>query len=331
MRLAKPLLSVLADGCFHGGEALGRQFGVSRTVIWKTVQALKERHIAIHAVSGRGYRLAEPVELLDRRVIIDQLDEPLAAELPCFEIVAEVDSTNRLAMDYARRHASDPYLCLAESQTAGRGRRGRSWQSPYARNIYLSLLWRFADSGEAPGGLALVTSVALLRAVHRAGLVQAHLKWPNDVLVGRRKLAGVLLEMTGESGGPCAVVMGIGLNICMPETLGQTIDQPWTDMAALLSARPSRNRMAACLISELFKALACYEREGMAPFIDVWREHDALRGKAVSLTIGDRTISGIARGVDSRGALRVESDGHLACYLSGDVSLSMAGSPEPTI
>lgn len=320
MSIRNQLLAVLSDGRFHAGEELGRQFRVTRTAIWKQIQTLKQNHIDIDAVPGRGYRLTDPVELLDREAICAALPDDTADRLEHLYILQQVDSTNRYLMQQ-KMSAGEFVACLAEGQTAGRGRRGRDWQSPYGRNIYLSLLWRLPFGVEALAGFGLAVGVAVLRVVHQAGVAQARLKWPNDIIVGARKLAGILLEVSGETSGTGKVVIGIGLNVQMPASAAHAIEQPWIDMNSVLSTRPSRNVLAASLITQLCRATDDFKRDGLDAFLDTWRQYDGLNNRAVVLETGGQCVEGICRGVDVNGALMLEHDGSMTRYQSGDVSI----------
>ena len=316
------LLGVLADGAWHSGEALARRFGVSRAAVWKRLQQLEALPgVEVERVSGRGYRLREPLELLDERLIREQLHPGVAERLHALELVAQTDSTN----SHVRRHLP-PSLhagsaVFAEHQTAGRGRRGRRWVSVFGRNLYLSLAWRFDLPLSALAGLSLVAGVALARVLEQAGLEGHCLKWPNDLLVGGRKLAGILVEASGEAAGPCVAVIGVGVNLHLEEANAGEIDQPWTDLRAHLPDPPGRNRLAGSLLDELARSCVLYQQEGLVPFLDAWRARDGFRGKAVELHTANGRFSGVCHGVDEGGGLLLEQDGELRLFHAGEVSL----------
>lgn len=314
------LLSILADGQFHSGEVLGQALGISRAGVWKHLQTLKARGIEIDSVPGKGHRLTVPIELLSEAQIRASLSETARERLRGLELHQQIDSTNS---ELRRRAAALPsaFACIAEAQTAGRGRSNRTWLSPYARNLYLSLLWRFDAGPDALAGLSLAVGVAVLRALRRLGVADAGLKWPNDLLWQGSKFAGTLIEMSGEACGNCSVVIGIGINVRMPRALGAPIDQAWTDLATITGTIPSRNRLAGTLLSELIEMLAGFERKGLAPLLEEWRRYDILRDSPVTVTTPHGELSGIARGIDTGGALLVEEGGIIKRYLSGDVSL----------
>jgi BirA family biotin operon repressor/biotin-[acetyl-CoA-carboxylase] ligase len=315
------LLQLLADGRFHSGASLGGQLGVSRSAIWKHIRFLQAHQIDIHAVQGRGYRLAVPVELLSQAELAANMDQQIYERLGAINILYETDSTNRLLMSRIGRGASAGDVCLAEYQSAGRGRQGRSWVSPFAANIYMSLLWHFPTGAEGLTGLGLVIGVCVLEACHALGADSVKLKWPNDLVHQGRKLAGVLLELRSSPAGGCYVVIGIGLNVRMSGNEAAKIDQPWTDLEQLLSRHLSRNRVLALLLAQLIPGLDRFQQESLAPFIERWRSCDALKNCPVSLHSSMGVVEGVARGVDNYGAILIEQNGQVKSYLVGDVSL----------
>lgn len=320
------LLQILADGRFHSGEYLGRRLGISRAGVWKRLHLLKERGIDIHSVRGRGHRLAAPVELLSDERIRAALPAATGSRLPRIDVHFDLDSTNGALLERAAQLPTGT-VCVAECQQHGRGRHGRRWISPCARNLYLSLLWRFPAGPDALGGLSLAVGLAVLRALESVGVRGAGIKWPNDIVWRDAKLAGVLIELSGESGGDACVVIGIGINVDMPEALGAAIDQPWTDVATILDDSPSRNLLAARVLTQQVALLVDYQNDGFAPLAAAWRRHDTLAGRPVALRSADREIRGIARGVDAGGALLIEHDGSVHSYRAGDVSLRPAAQP----
>lgn len=298
--------------------------GVSRTTIWNAVRSLASLGLDIQAVKGRGYRLVKPVELLEREALVRRLDGLPRQLLSGIEVHREIGSTNRHLMEGAARGLAKGCVCLAETQTQGRGRRGRPWVSPFGSNVYLSALWRF---GEGPGtlaGLSLAMGVAVVRALTALGGRDLGLKWPNDVMWQGGKLAGILLEVAGESGGPCHAVVGVGVNLNMPAGAGKSIGQPWVDFA-LLAPGVGRNQLAAELIRQLLLGLADYERSGLATFEEEWAASDILRGRDVSLHLPEGVTTGVARGVDRQGALIVETGGMRRPYTYGEVTVRTTG------
>jgi len=317
------ILYALGDGRFHSGQALAHTLGVSRTAIWKHLQVLGELGLEVHAVAGKGYRLAAPLELLRPEAIVAALDPNSHPLLSGLELHLQLTSTNTHLGARASLGLPSGHACLAEYQSAGRGRRGRSWISPFAANIYLSLLWRFSLAPATLGGLGLAVGVAVVRALRQAGLQDLGLKWPNDVIWRGRKLAGTLLEMSGESFGPVAVIVGIGLNVRMPATAGAAIDQDWVDMETALGNTVSRNALAGMLLHHLLLALRDYQSAGLAPFLEEWRRHDLIAGKAVRLQLPNHTLTGIAQGVDQTGSLLLRDHGTVTSHAAGEVSVRL--------
>jgi len=325
MPLRRRLLNLLSDGEFHSGEALGASLGVSRMAVWKRLKALREMGVDFTVVRGKGYCLLSSVELLDRDSILAAVTPASIARIAGIEVFLEVDSTNNWLREQALNGAPSGTVCVAETQLAGRGRRGRTWVSPFAANLYLSLLWRSATGATALGGLGLVTGIALLRALRSCGIEGAGLKWPNDILVGDAKLAGVLIDVVGESNGPCIVIVGIGVNVCMPPGEATAIDQQWTDLQHLSGdSSISRNVLAARILDELIPAIETFDANGLQPFLEEWQQSDMLRGRKVGLTLPNEYITGTARGIDDAGALLVDTSHGRRRFLSGDVSVRVA-------
>jgi BirA family biotin operon repressor/biotin-[acetyl-CoA-carboxylase] ligase len=325
MPLRRRLLNLLSDGEFHSGEALGASLGVSRMAVWKHLKSLREMGVDFTVVRGKGYCLPSSLELLDRDSILAAATPASVAGIDNIEVFLEVDSTNDWLREQALKGAPSGTVCVAETQLAGRGRRGRSWVSPFAANLYLSLLWRPVSGATALGGLGLVTGIALLRALRSCGIEGAGLKWPNDILVGDAKLAGVLIDVVGESNGPCIVIVGVGVNVCMPLGEAAAIDQQWTDLHHLSGDnRLSRNALAARTLDELMPAIETFDAGGLQPFLDEWRQSDILRGRKVGLTLPNECITGTACGIDDVGALLVDTGNGRRRFLSGDVSVRVA-------
>ncbi len=314
------LLSILADSRFHSGEKLGQQLGVSRTAVWKHVQALQQLGIDCYSVSGKGYRLAKPIELLEREAILDAMTDTARQLVSQIELHPEIPSTNRHLIDRLGQGVAHGHACLVERQTAGRGRRGRSWVSPFARNIYLSYYWRFEISPDRLSGLGLAIGVGVIRALRQLGIDDAMLKWPNDILWQGRKLAGILLEMSGEMAGPYHVVIGVGLNVNMQDC-DVNIDQPWVDLHEIKGEPVSRNRVAGVLLNELMHVTHEFQQNGLSPFLDEWAAADAYAGQTVLIHMADEHIPGEARGIDASGAILVETEAGLRRFHSGEVSL----------
>jgi BirA family transcriptional regulator, biotin operon repressor / biotin---[acetyl-CoA-carboxylase] ligase len=319
----------LSDGQFHSGEDLAQALGVSRSAVWKAVKSLRDLGATLHAVRNRGYRLAKSSEPLAAERILEKLSEAVGKQVRSLEVAWTVGSTNTELLSRANPPNGSSEVLLAEYQTAGRGRRGRAWLAPPGGAICLSLSWTFRDVPADLGALGLVIGVCELRALHELGVTGAKLKWPNDVLVDERKLGGILLELRAESGGPACVVIGIGLNVALGAPLLAKIAETGiaaTDLVTAGLLEPSRNAVAGALVDSCVRGLLEFERDGLRPFVENWRDADALQGKMVDVrgAVGEVT-RGLARGVDLHGALLVETaDEGLKKFVSGDVSVRVS-------
>lgn len=314
------LIALLADGRFHSGEELGRQLGIGRSAVWKSLQQIPELGLELHAVAGRGYRLAQSIELLDEARICTQLDDGTRDALSGITLLPTIDSTSSYLKQAAEAGAPSATVCLAEYQSHGRGRRGRHWHSPYASNIYLSLLWRFDDGMGRLGALSLAVAVALMRTMEQLGARGLGIKWPNDIVSPQGKLAGILVDVAGESSGPCYAVIGIGINYAMSDSVGSVIDQRWTQLRDC-GVSVDRNKVVAALLCHTIDVVTNYAREGFGAFRSEWLAWDVLRDQKVVLQTVRESRKGIARGIDEAGMLLLEQHGKLHHYAAGEVSL----------
>lgn len=318
----RSLLMRLAEGPVSG-DALAREAGQTRAAVWKRIQGLRRAGVAIEAWPGRGYALAAPLDLLDAARIRTALPPAVAAGIDALEVAWCLESTNSELL--GRAQGAGVQVLLAERQSGGRGRRGRAWASPLAANLYLSVARGFEGGLARLGGLSLVAGVAVAEALRGLGAAAVGLKWPNDIVVadagGLRKLGGILVEGGGEHAGPARAVLGIGLNVCMPAAFGAGIDQPWTDLGALLDPAPSRDALAAAVLAALLPALECFDRDGLAPFLPRYAACDAIAGARVQVQAGDGCHEGLALGPAADGALRVRTAGGERSFHAGEVSL----------
>lgn len=310
------------------GDDLARASGQTRAAVWKRIDALRSAGVAIAAQPGRGYALAQPLELLDADAIRAQLLPAQGVDITALEIAWSLDSTNS---ELLRRPtpADGVAVLLAERQTGGRGRRGREWMSPLAANVYLSLARMFSGGLARLPGLSLVAGVATAEALHALGFLGVRLKWPNDLVVvdgaGLRKLGGLLVEGGGENAGPARAVLGLGLNVRMPPMAAAAIAQPWIDLATLAGgAAPSRNGIVVRLLEHWLPALARFDAEGLEPFLARYAGFDALAGREVALHADAGARAGRALGLAGDGALRVRIDGREQHIHAGEVSVRTA-------
>ncbi|MCA6918019.1 bifunctional biotin--[acetyl-CoA-carboxylase] ligase/biotin operon repressor BirA [Pectobacterium versatile] len=307
------LIKILSDGEFYSGELLGEMMGMSRAAINKHIQTIRDWGIDVFTVTGKGYSLPAPMQLLDADVILKHLPEGGVTVLPV------VDSTNQYILERLDTLSSG-YACLAEYQQSGRGRRGRQWFSPFGANLYLSLYWRLEQGPAAAVGVSLVIGIVMAEVLHKLGADGVRVKWPNDLYLKDRKLAGILVELTGKTGDAANLVIGAGINLQMREPAPDTINQGWINLQEA-GIEINRNTLASTLISELRSALVIFELQGLEPFISRWEKLDNYFNRPVRLIIGNREIHGIDRGIDRQGALLLESDGLITPYIGGEISL----------
>lgn len=318
----REVLVQLADAEVHSGQDLAAQLGVTRAAIWKNVRQLRQQGLPIEAVAGRGYQLPWPLELLDEKQIRKSLSRPSSKALASLDIVWRPRSTSDVLHQRAASISAGPRVVLAESQSAGRGRRGRTWLSPPGLNICLSLGRRFDCGAVGLAGLSLAVGVVLIRVLEDVGFTGAGLKWPNDVVVDKAKLAGVLVELEGEYSGPSSVILGIGLNLRMPAPQRAAAGQAVADLASVVPGRlPSRNALVATMIERLLEGLEQFCCDGFAAFADEYARHDLLHGKALKIVGPQGTWYGQGAGVDGRGALRVKTETGLVTVDSAEVSV----------
>ncbi len=320
----KKILALMADGEFHSGTELSDALGVSRSAVWKQMNGLAELGLQHSAVSGKGYRLDKPLELLTHLEINKTVNDQARALISSFEIHDQIDSTNNYLVARSHNNAPSGSICFSEYQTAGKGRRGRQWVSPYGSNIYLSILWRFQQGPAAISGLSLAIGVAVIRALKQHHVNDIGLKWPNDIYSQGKKLGGILVEVSGETDGPCSAVIGLGLNLYLPETEAETITQAWTDLSKITGENKLfRNKLAGTLLNHLLPVIAEYEGVGIKAYLDEWRDYDCLKGKSATLFIAQQQFEGIVQGIDNNGMLLIKRvDGNVQTFASGEVSFS---------
>lgn len=313
------LLELLKDGRFHSGQALGQALGVSRSAIWKQLQLLEaELGLVIHKVRGRGYQLATPITLLSSAEIGRSSISSGSWDI---RILDSTDSTNAQALRSIEEGSVAPFLVLAERQTVGRGRRGRKWVSPFAENIYYSLVLRMDGGLRQLEGLSLVVGLAVMHTLREYGILGAGLKWPNDVLVGQKKVAGILLELVGDPADVCHVVLGIGINVNMQSA--EEIDQEWTSVRLESGKVIDRNQLVARLNEVLVSYLERHRLNGFSAIQGEWEQGHLWQGRAVSLIAGVNKIDGVVLGIDRQGALRLSVEGEEKTYSGGELSLRL--------
>ncbi|WP_312057675.1 bifunctional biotin--[acetyl-CoA-carboxylase] ligase/biotin operon repressor BirA [Pantoea brenneri] len=307
------LVDILSDGEFHSGEQLGETLGMSRAAINKHIQTLKSWGLDVYTVTGKGYSLSAPIQLLDEQAILSRVKQGNVSVIPV------IDSTNQYLLERMHELQSGA-ACIAEYQQAGRGRRGRQWFSPFGANLYMSMYWRLDQGPAAAMGLSLVIGIIMAETLHALGANDVRVKWPNDIYLNDRKLAGILVELTGKTGDAAHIVMGAGINLAMRSADALQINQGWINLQEA-GVTVNRNELAVSLINSLRDALPVFEQEGLAPFVTRWAALDNFINRPVKLLIGEREVHGIARGVDSQGGLLLEQDGEIKSWVGGEISL----------
>tara|TARA_B100001059_G_C17821169_1_gene578391 strand:- start:859 stop:1842 length:984 start_codon:yes stop_codon:yes gene_type:complete len=318
----RQLLHYLADGEFYSGQWLAEQLGVSRTAVANYLNALKQHGLEIFSVKGRGYKLAHPIQLLDANKI-KYLQPAGSAQILVQHIT---DSTNCQLLNrlQAGQVMAPGSVIVAEAQSAGRGRRGRPWYSPFGSNLYFSCYWRLEQGVPAAMGLSLVIGLAVCRVLQQQYKLQAKVKWPNDIYINEQKLAGILVELSGQADAGCDVVIGIGLNVGMPEHSNQHIDQPYTDIRTATGQHIDRNILVVELQRQVTILLTQFSETGFSAFTAEFNQHDLYANRKVVL-LTKEPISGICRGVDNQGGVIIETADEITIYYGGELSLRAGG------
>lgn len=313
------LLRLLADGRLHSGQELAIVLGVSRTAIWKQLAKLEALGLELQSQARKGYCLPGGLDLLEKESIRKGLTPQVNKAIDQFELFELLDSTNAWLM----RQKSRPGIsvCLSECQTAGRGRRGRQWVSPFAHNVYMSLRITVETGFGALEGMSLAIGVAVADALEELGAKDIKLKWPNDILWCERKLGGVLIEAAGDPSGRCHAVIGLGLNLKAQASMVKCIDQPWVALDEILSVDPGRNQSVSTLLNHIIPVLESYEKQGFRPYKSRWEMLNAHLNQRVSLQAGISQTVGLVCGVSESGGLLLATEQGIETFHGGEVSL----------
>ena len=334
--LTFPILRLLADGRFHSGEEIAHQFKVTRTTVWSAIQEAQVLGVEVFSVRGRGYKLPDPITMLNQQEILDAIGQ--ARAWFTLELHDTLESTNTYLMKKANQNqaqmlggrvAAHATCVVAELQTAGKGRRGRTWQAGLGTSLTFSLLWRFQMGASALSGLSLAVGVALIRAFQSLSIFNAKLKWPNDVLIetssGKQKLAGILIELQGDMDGPSAAVIGVGVNLRLPESVARNIDQPFTDIHRIRSEATNPNLLLGTLLKHLAEVLSVFEQSGFEALREEWMSYHAYHQEPVRMLMPDgREVLGEVIGVATDGILLVNTQQGEQRFSAGEISLRSA-------
>ena len=316
--LTFPVLHLLADGQFHSGEALAQRFKVTRATIWNAVKHAESLGVEVFSVRGRGYKLPQAIELLDKNLVLAAIGEQ--REWFNVQLLDEVASTNTYLMQ--QKGATHATCVAAHVQTKGKGRRGRTWVSQLGASLTFSLLWRFQCGAAALSGLSLAVGVALMRAFNGLGVNDAQLKWPNDVLVDGKKLAGILIELQGDLEGPSAAVIGVGVNLNLPKNVLNSIDQPAIDLVDVSVKSINQSELLGVILKHLSDVLSTFESQGFIGLRDEWLRYHAYQNKPVRMLLPNGTdVQGIVKSVADDGILLVETALGLQRFSAGEISL----------
>ncbi len=313
------VLRLLEDGEYHSGDALGRKLGITRASVSNALADVEALGLTVYKVHGRGYRLVTPVQWLKHARIIGQLGK-LAGRFE-IDILDQTGSTNSDLTARALRGAPSGSVLVAETQTEGRGRRGRNWHSCPGGALTFSMLWRFDQGAGFLSGLSLVVGIALVRVLRTHGAAEVMLKWPNDLLWRHLKIAGILIELAGDVMGPTTAVIGVGLNLRLPESVRERIDQPVTDLVRI-GVEVDRNVLFAQVLAELDCVLKQFSADGFAPFRSEWDRLHVYRDKMVRVRMPDKSeIEGRVHNIDEDGALLLKTRSGMRKFYGGELSL----------
>jgi BirA family biotin operon repressor/biotin-[acetyl-CoA-carboxylase] ligase len=310
------ILDILNDGTVHTGSEIALTLGISRNAVWKVIQKLKKYSVEIET-KHQGYRLPVPLALFDQKKM-NQLLKGVPLKLEVFE---SIPSTN----DYLKTQSKlkNNWVCLSEYQSHGRGRLGRSWTSPFGRNIYCSLSVIFTKDICELSGLSLVVGILVAKALEASNpKLTPQLKWPNDIFINGKKVGGILIDLMAEAHGNCTAVISLGLNVNMKDVQASFMDHSWTSIEHVLEEKLDRNEIAARFIQVLLKGMETFKERGIEPFLQEWKRYDMLHNKKITLTTGTISMSGTARGISPEGLLLLElPDGRINKFSYGDATL----------
>ena len=260
--------------------------------------------------------LDESYEMLDLDLLKRHLVEKLSS-LPMIEVYRVATSTNDIVMDKFLRGAKKNFLCVAEAQTKGKGRRGRSWVSPFGRNIYMS--YGFVCESDISGleGLSVAIGIEVAELLAGLGLARVSLKWPNDLILDDKKLGGILVEMAPTKNNSMAVVVGLGMNLMLTFRDAQLIDQPFA--VAGDSLQIPRNQLISELAFSIISAIVRCREKGFGDYKSKWDRFNSHAGEFLSLQRADQSISGVDEGIDLKGNLVLKINGKSKAFSSGEV------------
>jgi len=314
------LLRILADGKFHSGESIAQQLAVSRTAVWKLIQKISDWQLEVYSVRGKGYRIPGGLDLLDKSALMAQL-QLAGASFEQVHVLTSLDSTADFVANQWKQSPGVATVCIAEHQSAGRGRKGRRWVSPFAANLYFSIGVALPLGLSALGGVSLAVGMSLAQTLNRFADDQIKIKWPNDLLVAHKKLAGILVEASGDSTDSSFLNIGVGINWQMQDKQAETIEQPWTNLKTLVGKDVSRGDILAQLLINIDQTLSQYQQGGFKHFSQDWAQLSALYQQPVTIYRTHDKVDGIEIGIEDNGALKLQTANGVEVFHSGEVSL----------
>ncbi|MBY0502142.1 MAG: biotin--[acetyl-CoA-carboxylase] ligase [Alphaproteobacteria bacterium] len=310
------VVDILSDCKIHTGTHIATTLGISRTAVWKVIQRLKNYNIDVYS-HHKGYQIQFPLVLLDKKRIEDLVNDSRIK----VEIIESLPSTN----DYLRNKTpfENLHFCLAEHQSKGRGRLGRSWSSPFGHNIYCSFSYSFNKDISELSGLSLIVGILVVRALESLfPTLKPLLKWPNDIYLNDKKMGGILIDIISEAHGNSKAVIGMGMNVNMKDVDLNEVDQPWTSLEDILNAKTDRNIVVVQIIRSILQGLDVFLEAGMEPILSAWSWYDLLEGKQISINTSGEITTGTSRGITKQGYLLLElSSGEVKAFSCGDTSL----------
>ncbi|WP_163938624.1 bifunctional biotin--[acetyl-CoA-carboxylase] ligase/biotin operon repressor BirA [Paraferrimonas sp. SM1919] len=308
------LIKLLAKHEFISGEQLAKTLNVSRMTVNRQIAQLQQLGVDIFSLKGKGYKLNSTVELFD----ISKLNNVIGQSVSYFP---EIESTNSFLLNHLGE-LTQHHVCIAEYQSSGRGRRGRNWFSPFGASLYYSHYFQFPGTLAAASCISLIVGLALYSTLVEQGINSLGVKWPNDLYLNGEKLAGILVEVNGQAEGPCHLVIGVGVNLHLPVTAKEKIDQAFTDLATS-SLKLNKTELTIAFHEKLKTYLDEYQNSSMQQFISRWQEADLFINQHVKLVSGVNEITGIAKGINELGHLQLEIDGKLKSFAGGELSLRL--------
>lgn len=315
------IVKILNDGQYHDGTTIGSALNITRAAVWKAIKKLGSYGINIDSIKGKGYSLLEPLILLNGEFIKENIHQQ-NIDIHTFE---SIPSTNEFLKSIKPKQ-KNIQICLAEQQTAGKGRFERKWHSPFAQNIYLSCAYPFHIDVSQLAGLSLIVSLAVLKTIATYALPKPlQVKWPNDILYDHKKISGSLIELQAESHGHCHAIIGIGININMLYD-DDKITQAWTSLRQVTATYIDRNEFCVLLINHLLEYLDKFATSHLNYFLAEWRDVDYLFNQTISIKSNNNIIKGKSSGIDQHGNLIMQlENGESVTVSSGEASILKGG------